>query len=294
MSFRIVGLPLEPFRHLLDADPDTLRKQGVILQIVDEPHSAPCRVTLEDAEVGEEVLLLSYRHMDAVTPYAASGPIFVRRKARRQFEGVGVIPDQQRRRLLSVRAYDAQDMLVESEVVAGADLEPLIERFFSNPSTAYLHVHNARPGCFACRVEQPDSTASESRNGGLEHHQDERRDRSRERDHPPEVPRSRESLVAPPVRSAALCSRAHQLRHARLQGSHAPSEHDPREREEHEGPENPAGERSGSPPTMAAPKPPITITTTPGIVNTRSLPLMPSSVWAMSRASRVRSAWRFQ
>ncbi|MGH7726912.1 MAG: DUF1203 domain-containing protein [Candidatus Eiseniibacteriota bacterium] len=155
MSFRILGLPIEPFRDLLEADRETLRERGVVVQIVDEPHSAPCRITLEDAEVGEEVLLLSYRHLDAGSPYAAAGPIFVRRKAREPFVGaVDVVPDQQRRRLLSVRAYDADDMLVESDVTAGTELESLIERFFENPATAYLHVHNARPGCYACRVER--------------------------------------------------------------------------------------------------------------------------------------------
>src|SRR6185369_14538311 len=154
MSFRILGLPREPFQHLLDAGPETLRQLGVVVEVVDEPHSAPCRITLEDAEVGEEVLLLSHRHLDSASPYAAAGPIYVRRKARERFDRVGVVPDQQRRRLLSVRGYDAHDMMMESEVVPGAELESLIARFFATPTIAYLHVHNARPGCYACRVER--------------------------------------------------------------------------------------------------------------------------------------------
>lgn len=154
MSFRILGLPLEPFRELLHADPETLRQRGVVVQIVDEPHSAPCRITLEDAEIGEEVLLLSYQHLQSASPYAATGPIYVRRKAVERFDGVGTVPDQQRRRLLSVRAYDTYDMMVESEVVAGTDLVPLITGYFENPAISYLHVHNARAGCYACRVER--------------------------------------------------------------------------------------------------------------------------------------------
>jgi uncharacterized protein DUF1203 len=154
MSFRILGLSPEPFRDLLDADPETLRERGVAVRVVDEPHSAPCRITLEDAPVGEEVLLLSYRHLESRSPYAAAGPIFVRRKARRRFDAVGVVPDQQRRRLLSVRAYDAHDRMVDSDVVPGAELEPLIERFFADSRVAYLHAHNARAGCYACRIER--------------------------------------------------------------------------------------------------------------------------------------------
>lgn len=154
MSFRILGLSPEPFRELLDADPETLRARGVVRQVVEEPDSTPCRITLEDAPVGEEVLLLSYPHLETASPYAAAGPIFIRRGARRRFDGVGVVPEQQRRRLLSVRAYDARDMMVESDVVPGGELERLIERFFANPQVAYLQAHYARAGCYACRIER--------------------------------------------------------------------------------------------------------------------------------------------
>ena len=65
-----------------------------------------------------------------------------------------MIPDQQRRRLLSVRAYDATDTIVDAEVASGTELETLIGRFFADPRVAYLHVHNARRGCYACRVDR--------------------------------------------------------------------------------------------------------------------------------------------
>jgi hypothetical protein len=41
-----------------------------------------------------------------------------------------------------------------ADVVDGQGLETAIERFFSGPGVAYLHVHFARPGCFACRVNR--------------------------------------------------------------------------------------------------------------------------------------------
>ena len=63
-------------------------------------------------------------------------------------------PDQQHRRLLSVRAYDARDHLVDAEVAPGTELGALIGRFFAAPPVAYLHVHNARRGCYACRVDR--------------------------------------------------------------------------------------------------------------------------------------------
>jgi hypothetical protein len=43
---------------------------------------------------------------------------------------------------------------VDGEVTPGTGLESLIERFFARPEVCYLPVHNARPGCYACRVDR--------------------------------------------------------------------------------------------------------------------------------------------
>ena len=154
MDFRITGLPADQFAELQCATDDELRRRGVERHIVDEPNSAPCRISLLDADVGEEVLLLNFAHQAVESPYAASGPIFIRRAATRAFDATNVIPEQQRRRLLSVRAYDERHYIVDAEVAAGTELETLIERFFADPRVAYLHAHNARRGCYACRVDR--------------------------------------------------------------------------------------------------------------------------------------------
>jgi ABC-type dipeptide/oligopeptide/nickel transport system ATPase component len=115
MDYRITGLPAEQFAGL------------------------QCAISLQDAEVCEEVLLLTFRHQADANPYAASGPIFIRRSTTQTFDAINVIPDQQRRRLLSVRAYDARDYLVDAEVAPGTELETLIGRFFADARVAYLH-----------------------------------------------------------------------------------------------------------------------------------------------------------
>jgi hypothetical protein len=154
MNFRISGLPLEHFTRLLALDDVALRKAGVTRRLVDEPDAHPCRVTLEDALPGEEVLLLSYAHQPAPSAYASSGPIFVRRNAAATRVVVNQVPEQQRRRLLSVRAYDREHCLVGADVTPGTGLEVLIDRFLSDARVSYLHVHNARYGCYACRVDR--------------------------------------------------------------------------------------------------------------------------------------------
>jgi len=62
------------------------------------------------------------------------------------------IPESLAHRLLSLRGYDRDGMMLECDVVPGSDLRGLIERFFVNPRVAYLHAHNAKPGCFACAI----------------------------------------------------------------------------------------------------------------------------------------------
>jgi len=42
----------------------------------------------------------------------------------------------------------------DAEVAEGVSLDSLIARFFGDPQVAYLHVHNARRGCYACRVDR--------------------------------------------------------------------------------------------------------------------------------------------
>lgn len=154
MDFRISGLPVERFASLLAMDDDALRGIGVTPMVADAPHAYPCRVTLEDAVPGESVLLLTHAHQPAGGPYAASGPIFVRRNALATRVAHNHVPDQQRRRLLSVRAYDHRDWMVDGDVAPGTELESLIERFFARPEVSYLQVHNARPGCYSCRVDR--------------------------------------------------------------------------------------------------------------------------------------------
>jgi hypothetical protein len=44
-------------------------------------------------------------------------------------------------------------MLLEADVADGTQLETLAARLLETPGAAYLHVHNARPGCFAARID---------------------------------------------------------------------------------------------------------------------------------------------
>src|SRR5262245_58016777 len=151
-SFQLVALASQPFESLFRASDSDLEARGARKMVADEKPGFPCRVSLADAEVGETVVLLSYTHHDVDSPYRGSGPIFVRAGARTAQPAAGEIPAMFLHRLLSVRAYDDAAMMVGAEVVEGTELEAAIRRLFSIENASYLHIHNARPGCFNCKV----------------------------------------------------------------------------------------------------------------------------------------------
>ena len=154
MNYRVLGLSPDRFTPLFGRTDEELAALGAVRLTADEPNAFPCRVSLEDAAPGEEVLLLPYRHHAVASPYQSSGPIYVRRAARKTFEALNEVPAMQLRRLSSVRAYDAAGFLVVSDVVPGVELDAIIRKFFGQPEVALVHVHNARPGCYAFRVER--------------------------------------------------------------------------------------------------------------------------------------------
>jgi len=81
MSFRVSGLRAEPFTSLFGLDDEALARAGARRYIADAKPGFPCRVTLEDAEPGERVLLVHYVHQPADTPFHASHAIYVRENA---------------------------------------------------------------------------------------------------------------------------------------------------------------------------------------------------------------------
>ena len=152
MSFRIRGLSPAQFAPLLALGDAALAERSMRRVTIDAPHSAPCRVTLEDAAPGEQVLLLPFAHHMAHSPYRASGPIFVRGGGE-PFDRIDELPPVFIGRLLSVRAYDAEGLMTDADVV-DSDPRSLFDKFFADPAVDYLHVHYARRGCYSCLVER--------------------------------------------------------------------------------------------------------------------------------------------
>lgn len=151
-SFQLVGIRHEQFEPLFLLSEGQLKEHGAQRHIAAESPGCPCRISLEDASVGEELLLLPYFHQPAASPYRASGPIFVRRSARQRRLDAGEVPSYVTRRLMSVRAYDAAHMMLAASVCDGVLTAQELLKYLSDDQVEYIHLHNAGRGCFSCQV----------------------------------------------------------------------------------------------------------------------------------------------
>ncbi|WP_108881826.1 DUF1203 domain-containing protein [Anderseniella sp. Alg231-50] len=154
MSFLIQSLEPDQFGSLFSMSDDELQRHQARRVVVDANPGTPCRVSLQDAEIGEEVVLVHYEHQPADSPFRSSHAIYVRNNVAQSFLNEGEIPALFRHRLMSVRAFNADHIMIDAEAVEGTQLESVLNRFLDDPQVDYIHLHYAKPGCFAARVER--------------------------------------------------------------------------------------------------------------------------------------------
>ena len=154
MHFRISGLSAEPFRPLYGLSDAELGALGVQRMRVDEYPGYPDRITLSEVPAGEHVLLLNHISQLADTPYRATHAIFVWAGAEESFDAIDTIPEVLKTRILSLRGFDADGMMVDADLASGEAVPELIARLFADPSVETIHVHNAKRGCYAARIDR--------------------------------------------------------------------------------------------------------------------------------------------
>ncbi|MCA0399690.1 MAG: DUF1203 domain-containing protein [Proteobacteria bacterium] len=153
---KIAGLDPADFASLFALDDLALARQGIrrVIASAEPGINYPCRVSLDFAKEGEELLLLNYRHLDnPTTPYRAEGPLYVRRAATR-FKAEGEYPPIIMQRMMSLRGYDNDGMMVEAEVAEKEGLVALAQEWLARPEIAHVDIHSMRRGCFFCRIER--------------------------------------------------------------------------------------------------------------------------------------------
>lgn len=151
MNYLIKGLDPIEFTHLFDRRDDDLAREG-ILAVYAEDNNYPCRISLDGAAEGDRMLLVNYLHQPAASPYRSSHAIYVAQGSQTRGVFRNTIPPVMQSRLLSVRAFDSNDMIIDADVIDGTSAEILVKKFLDEERTAYLHVHFAKRGCFAATV----------------------------------------------------------------------------------------------------------------------------------------------
>lgn len=155
MTYSITGLPVEPFQPLFGLPDEELARRNIVRMTADAPVGFPCRVLLEDARPGDTLLLLNHEYQPQPTPYQGRHAIFVNEAATAPRTFLDEVPPVlQVRKAISIRAFDAAGMMLDADVVPGAEVEDLILQLLENSKAAYLHAHNAGRGCFAARIDR--------------------------------------------------------------------------------------------------------------------------------------------
>jgi len=154
MSFQISALEAERFTHLFDMSDAELADHLAVRVTATSKPGFPCRVSLADAEIGDEVILVNHQHQPGASPYQATHAVYVRKGAPQAHPAVGEAPEVFLARALSLRAFDDQAMLIGVDLVDGGDLGPALDRLLAEPTAAYVHIHYAKAGCYAARADR--------------------------------------------------------------------------------------------------------------------------------------------
>lgn len=153
-NFQIKALPQASFAAFFNMDSSALQHIGAVSVIADKQPGFPCRVSLQDAAPGEELLLLPYQHHKTTSPYQSAGPIYIRKMAETAVPGINEIPLMLQHRLLSLRAYDGNGMMKNALVTEGNKLAGSLNKLFEAAEICYIHIHNAKAGCYNCVAER--------------------------------------------------------------------------------------------------------------------------------------------
>jgi Protein of unknown function (DUF1203) len=153
MTYRVIGLDPAPFRELFGLADDELAKRGVKRMTVNSP-TFPCRISLSDRAIGDSVLLLNHVSHDVANPYRASHAVFVTEGEEQAAEYVGRVPPVFEKRVLSLRGFDKDGMMVDALLTQPGEAEAGILKLFANPDIAAIHAHNATRGCFSAKIER--------------------------------------------------------------------------------------------------------------------------------------------
>lgn len=157
MAYQITGLSPELAKPFQDATAEELSVLGAVQMTATSNPGFPCRISLEDAEVGEQVVLFHHTSHDVDSPYRSSYAIFARTGLTAAAQFTDAVPPVFESRTLAMRAFGKDAMLKTASLALPGDADRSIRQLFELAELAYIDVHNAAHGCFVARVERFES-----------------------------------------------------------------------------------------------------------------------------------------
>lgn len=154
MSYKITGLQRDQFEDYFGMDDSDLAKHGAVRVTAAADKGWPCRISLQDAKAGEQLILLNHVSHDVATPYRSAYAIYLRENAGVAAEYVDNTPPVFDGRPMAFRAFDANGMLRDAALALPGEADAKIRGLFDNADIAYIHAHNAAHGCFSAKVER--------------------------------------------------------------------------------------------------------------------------------------------
>jgi hypothetical protein len=154
MTYRIEGLTRADFVHLFVMNEAELAKHNAVRVSAGADKGWPCRVSLEDAKTGENLILFNHVSHDVATPYRNAYAIYVRENATDADAYIDQTPPVFEGRPMAFRAFDKEGMLRNAALALPGQADAKIRELFDAEEIAYIHAHNAAHGCFSARVER--------------------------------------------------------------------------------------------------------------------------------------------
>ena len=154
MTYQISGLDPAQHSHLFamtDAEFAAIKARRLTATA---DRGFPCRVSLRDADEGENLILFHHVSHDVVTPYRSAYAIYIRENAQVAAEYVDETPPVFEGRPIALRGFDADGNLLDAALALQGQADALIRELFESEDIAYIHAHNAAHGCFSAAIRR--------------------------------------------------------------------------------------------------------------------------------------------
>lgn len=154
MSAKYLALPTNHVRDIQNGGPDANGQPAEVRHA--DNFRVPCRHCFQDVEPGQPYLTLAYSPFSTRNPYTETGPLFIHADACEPAQPSSTPPTLLQNENYVVRGYNADERIVygSGTVTPKEEVNACVEKVFTNPEVAFIHIRSAEDTCFQCRVER--------------------------------------------------------------------------------------------------------------------------------------------